>query len=151
MDYAQTYLTDQTDIDRLHHILEHGCSEYDRGCGRTYATLMLMLGEGYLGGPDSTYLYIGENMNIAWHWVGRAFYEIMTAEGHDMKITRGAQILDDRTTGCRFIVRGPSHITHWMRGYRFSKTYIDLTSYSFDNHRQEMDELRYRSDEIYYG
>ena len=63
---ADLYISGQYNITRLHNVvtlINNEAQWFPRQIGKTFATLMLMLGEFEIGDRGNNYLYLGENPN----------------------------------------------------------------------------------------
>ena len=114
------------DLDRIHGVLSN-IDEAKRREGKTFATLMLMLGEAQLADEGNHYLYVGEN----WNWtrsVQRDFFEILEVEGLDVErvVQRPSEL---RCQGKMFRFAAINHNIDRdvCRGALFDRTFIDLT------------------------
>ena len=79
------------DLDRLHGVLTD-IDEVKRREGKTFAILMLMLGEAQLADEGNRYLYVGEN----WKWtesVQRDFFEILEVDYYGLLIFSSESVL----------------------------------------------------------
>lgn len=113
------------DLDRLHGVLTD-IDEVKRREGKTFAILMLMLGEAQLADEGNRYLYVGEN----WKWtesVQRDFFEILEVEGIGVeRATSRPHELWCQRKMFKFAAID-RNIDNVCRGALYDRTFIDLT------------------------
>lgn len=126
---ASAYILGNIDYDRLQRVVDAGC-QGERGCGATFATLMLMLGEVQFSSPNHRrYLYVGEN-HRANDMVMRDFYEILHHDGYDVVVNKAAKTIRAENTTFEFMSATDSMntIEDWLRGRGYDRVFIDLSN-----------------------
>lgn len=115
------------DLDRLHGVLSNLDEAKPRREGKTFAILMLMLGEAQLADEGNSYLYVGEN----WRWtetVQRDFFEILQVEGLNIeRSTAHPHDLWCQRKLFRFVAINDNIDRDVCRGTLFDRAFIDLT------------------------
>lgn len=138
MSISHTYINNKIDIPRLLDIVEHGYR--GRGCGLTFATVMLMVGEAELGDPGNLYLYIGENEQIC-QYVRRELVNILTYIGIPIHTeSRRNEVALANGLTFRFVSASLPTESCWqaIAGYSFHRVFVDLTPESRHGHGYEL-------------
>lgn len=127
---AKTYILGETDHDYLQTVLSgkyHG-----KAYGKTFATVMLMLGEAWLGDPGNVYLYIGENLK----WSERVMSEtekVFLYENFTVACGRDRLFVGDENNLTKVFVFWSADGTLMDRphGCHFTHTFIDVSDDSY--------------------
>ena len=123
------YFDAYTNIDYERLDLNIQNKDLDRRCGgRTFATIMLMLGEAWLGDPGNQYLYVGETYTHT-YTVRQEFALILRAEGFTLNCDDAfGRINVFGPNRCQFYFIVPEAAELVGRGRRWSDAFIDLTN-----------------------
>lgn len=133
MSLASDYIL-RCDVDRIHRVLS--TPSHWRREGKTFATLMLMLGEAHLGDGGNLYLYVGQT----WRWtmdVQRDFFDILQHEGLNVEHNQDIVVCNGKIF--RFVAIH-NNMESIIYGHLFDKVFIDLT---FDLEDKYYREIRY--------
>jgi len=136
---VDTYINGRTDAFRLQEVLEGRRTEY--GSGKTYAILMQMLGEAWLGDRGNNYLYVGDHQSQCYH-VMVDFGQILTHEGF-MVTTNGSgpitwvegkrRITDRLYVGNKngliqlYLFWSVSQLQEMLPGWQFARVFLDMS------------------------
>lgn len=130
MNYVETYLKNQVNIEQLHEVIE-GKHFNERRAGHTFAALMLLLGEAQLG-YTGNFLYIGENYYHVTD-VCKSFEQILAAEGLLNTTPRyHYKNTITSTSGSNFIFHNIDHdyLINTTRGMVYDKIFLDVSPMS---------------------
>jgi hypothetical protein len=144
--WAEHYKTESFDIDRLHGVIAG--ERVGRQCGKTFATFTQMVGEAQLGGPGNTYLYVGETEAQVRSFM-KEFVYVLELEGMVPVAVFRSQNKVQTPTHTFYFMAINEMIPCKIRGYRFARTFIDLTTETKWNWPEEISELRYSTDDYY--
>lgn len=153
---TEPYINGNVDLDHLHKIISEGT--HWRRNGKTFATLMLMLGEAQLGDPGNRYLYLGENVqhtkDVCRDFVNLVQFDIGTPmvsatsdtvfvsernKNVDQKYYQSAPLNETMKNGQSkvFMFRSITISTaDTFRGIRLDDVFVDITEETADKYRE---------------
>lgn len=141
--YEETWFKNKIDLDRLHAVID-GHLVGQRGAGQTFATMMQLVGEAYLGDPKNWYLYVGEgDRYYIVNDVMRSFYNILIGEGFDCRFDRAKGQVFVRNTEQMFTFSNMhKNLPYQYKGCRFAGIFADLLPHTIANFQRELEELQ---------
>lgn len=139
--WEQLYILEETDIDRLHDVIDGRVG--GRACGNTFATLMLMLGEAQLGDSFNKYLYVGENAVIV-KSIMRTFAHILEHEGFKVTQhgTHSLYVSENDTTSrvMSFMFMSVTNdIDIKVAGMEFNRIFVDVSDWKRMEYKDHID------------
>lgn len=152
MNYEALWLKKSFDVDRLHAVIDG--QRYGRGVGRTFAVLTQLMGEVYLGDFGNHYLYLGDGpQSYISGEVMRAFYNILHEEGYTVDVIRRAEgSVHVKDTDQLFLFKSMSSgMECRLRGYRFSRVFVDLMPDTRYHFQEELHMIRYKTEQFDEG
>lgn len=129
---ASTYIFGKADLDQVQDVLSG--KRTGRGCGKTFAIIMQMLGEVWLGAPGNMYLYVGESPKWTEHalpplHIMGAMKEILVHEKFTVTIHHDRLFVGDERhlTKVFLFWAADGMLPARTPGYHFAHTFLDIS------------------------